>query len=110
MSLCPMCGSPVKTPTKMNAEALLHVLRSGARHREVYRSGRNPDRWFVTYDSGEATATAVTQLVEEGKIQPVYSNCPDDSYHVGRTWDCERTLAARKILGKAAPDYFVGDA
>ena len=108
MTRCPTCGQ-MTNPAVMNAEQLLHVLQRGSPHREVYR-GKNSGRWLVTYGGGEASAGAVHQLVQRGEIQAVYNNCPNDSYHIGRTWDCERTLAARKILGKAAPDYFVGDA
>jgi hypothetical protein len=93
----------------MNAEQLLDVLRHSSPHREVYMA-KYSHRWLVTYGGGEASAAAVHQLVQGGQIQSVYSNCPNDSYHIGRTWDYERTMAARKILGKAAPDYFVGDA
>ena len=110
MTRCPTCGQPTKTTktTKMNAGQLLHVLRHGIPHRKIYR-GKDSGRWLLTYGGGEASAEAVHQLVQGGEIQSVYSNCPDNSYHIGRTWDCGRTLAARKILGKSAPDYFVGD-
>lgn len=109
MSICPTCGQPTK-PAKMGATQILELLKLRAPHREVYRLGRDPNRWFVSHGGGEADGGTVKQLIKSGGIQSVYSNCPD-AYHIGRIWDFERTMAARKILGvKAAPDYFVGDA
>lgn len=104
MSLCPACGQVL--PADNEARRLLHLLK-GEPHRMVYLG--SDGGWYVTYGGGPFSGLAVRILVERGEIQSVYNSIPDEAYHVGRTWDCERTLAARKKLGKAAPDYYVGD-
>ncbi len=103
---CKTCGQPLP-PKLLNSAALLDLLRHAQPHREVYQAQRGG--WFISHGGGETTESAVRRLVDAGQIQSVYSNCPDAAYHIGRTWDCERTLEARKRLGKAAPNYFVGD-
>ncbi len=90
------------------AIALLALLRDGNPHREVYRA--RDGGWFVTYGGGEVAADAVQELVRAGLVHSVYSNCPADSYHVGKTLDVERTREARRIHGKKAPLIYVGDA
>jgi hypothetical protein len=90
MSRCPTCGQEVL----LNARRLLDILTNGAPHRQVYR-GQNGG-WFVTYGGGEADPASVQELVAAGHIQSVYSDCPNDGYHVGRTCDMNRTLAYRK--------------
>jgi hypothetical protein len=89
-----------------DARKLFEVLRNGRPHREVYH-GRDGG-WFVTYGGGAVSASAVRELVTAGLVASVYSNCPTDSYHVGRTLDVERTLAARRLWKRAAHVY-VGD-
>jgi hypothetical protein len=108
VATCPTCGQPIKRAVNDDADHLLAVLMHGNPHREVYR-GRDGGGWFVTYGGGPYSERAVQELVERHQIQSVYSSIPDEAYHVGRTWDCERTMAARKKIGKAAPNYFVGD-
>lgn len=104
--LCKSCGQPL--PNKlMNASELLSILKTGTPHRSVYTGVKGG--WFVDYGGGEVDPLAVKQLVDEKKIHPNYSDCPDLMYHIGRTWDVARTMAARRDLGKAAPDYFIGD-
>lgn len=105
MAVCPSCGQVL--PGDNEARRLLHLLTTATPHREVYR-GRDGG-WYLTYGGGPFSEIAVRLLLERKQIQQVYSSLPDDAFHVGRTWDCERTMAARKKLGKSAPDYFVGD-
>jgi hypothetical protein len=89
------------------AASLFTLLRDGAPHREVYR-GRDGG-WFVTYSGGEVSADAVRELVKARLVRSVYSNCPADSYHVGKTVDVERTTEARRLHGKHAPLIYVDD-
>lgn len=103
MAHCPTCGQMVASPR--NADWLLGVLTNETPHREVYR-GQNGG-WWLTRGHGEVPAEAVRELVRRGAIVSVYSNCPDDAYHVGRTLDVDRTMEARKRLGKGAPEYYV---
>lgn len=103
MKLCPTC----KRPLQLDAAQLLCVLQTNHPHREVYKA--RDGGWFVTYRGGEVDPAAVHRLVAEGEIQKVYSDGADNTFHIGRTWDVARTMAARKELGKNAPDYFVGD-
>ena len=91
----------------LDAQQLLHLLTNGHPHREVYR-GRDGGG-FVTYGGGETTAEVVESFIDAGHIKSVYSSIPTEAYHVGRTWDCERTMEARKKHGKGARNYFVGD-
>lgn len=84
------------------AEALLDLLINGHPHRVVYRS-RHGNSWFVTYHSGKVDVAIVRELFDAGHIVSVYSNCPTDSYHIGRTIDVERSMAARKKHGKGEP-------
>ena len=93
MTACPTCGQE-RGRVVLGTFALLDILTNGTPHREVYRA--QGGGWFVTYGGGEAAANAVAELVRLGKINSVYSNCPTDAYHVGRTMDCERTLEYRK--------------
>jgi hypothetical protein len=106
VSHCPTCGQPI-ADTSAEAARLLARLSHDSPHREVYRA--QDGRWYLTYGGGPFSDGAVTLLRERGQIQSVYSSLPDDAFHIGRTWDCERTLAARRKLGKAAPDYYLGD-
>lgn len=102
---CPTCGQPV--PSIRNSAWLIEILTHGEPHREVYRA--QDGSWYVTYGGGSVSADVVRELVQQGVIASVYSDCPTDAYHVGRTYDTERTLEARKKLGKQAPNYYVGD-
>lgn len=106
---CPTCGQPLPKNVRLllDAAQLLQILTSGEPHREVYR-GDGTNQWFVTYGGGEASAEAVQELVAAGKIRSLYSNCPNDAYHVGRTIDMEATVAARqKIPGHAKRSIIV---
>jgi hypothetical protein len=92
------------------AAALLDLLTNGQPHREVYiandRSG-----WWVTYGGGQVDEAAVRELVAGGHIRSVYSDCPNDCYHVGRTLDVARTMEERKKhrRRKDAPLIYVQD-
>jgi hypothetical protein len=91
-------------PSMRDADWLLNILTNEVPHREVYR-GRDGG-WWLTRGHGEVPPEAVAELLRRGAIVSVYSDCPTDSYHVGRTIDIPRTLAARKKLGKAAPHIY----
>lgn len=92
MKHCATCTCP--TLPMMGADALLHLLTNGTPHREVYLAadGRT---WWVTYSGGEVDPDAVTQLVQQGAIRPVYKGA-NHCFHVGRTLDIERTTEARR--------------
>lgn len=100
MTRCRTCGQ-VLPQTK--ADDLLVLLHEG---REVYRA--QDGQWFVTRGGGPFSDDTVQRLVKAGTIQSVYSNCPKDAYHIGKTWDYDRTMALRKKVGKV-PQVFVGD-
>ena len=103
---CKTCGQLL--PQKgLNAHELVCLLKAGAPHREVYRA--QGGGWFVSYGGGAVSPEVVHELISSGEIHPVYSNCPNDAFHVGRTLDVERTLEARRELGKHAPRYYVED-
>ena len=109
-STCPTCGGPLKQPQAApvtDAAWLLGVLK-GLPHREVYR-GQNGGWWLTRGGGQEIHPDAVRELVRTGKIVSVYSNCPDDSYHVGRTLDIERTTAERQRRGRRDIMIYVGD-
>ena len=101
---CSKCGQEIRR--LLDAADLMKILESGAPHREVYH-GRNGG-WFVSYGGGETSHEAFMNLVKSRKVRRVYSNC-NSAYHIGRTWDYERTMAARRKHGKAALDYYLGD-
>lgn len=103
MAHCTKCGQLL--PSERDADWLLNILTNDIPHREVYR-GRDGG-WWLTYGHGEVPAEAVRELVRRGAIVSVYSNCPNDAYHVGQTIDIDRTMAARKKLGKSAPTYYI---
>lgn len=88
---------------------MLDLLTNGTPHREVY-AGRDGG-WWVTHGGGEVTSHAVSELVSSGAVVSVYSDCPKDAYHVGRTLDTVRTLAARMNCHRKAdsPKIYVGD-
>ena len=91
------------------AERLLHILRDAYPHREVYRA-KNESGWYVTYGGGKFTYSVVLELIDEGYITSVYSDCPFEMYHVGRTIDVVRTMEERrKYKRKDAPLIYVGD-
>lgn len=103
MTRCTKCGQLIASAH--DAEWLLDILTHGTPHRTVYH-GRDGG-WFVSYGGGEVSRTIVQNLVAQGLIASCYSDCPKEAYHVGRTWDVQRTLEARKKLGKAAPNIYV---
>lgn len=80
--------------TITDPDDLYKLLRDGQPHREVYRG--QSGRWFVTYGGGEVACSAVEELVERELIHSVYSNCPRDGYHVGKTLDVGATNEERK--------------
>lgn len=82
-------------PRFLSEDELLDILTNGEPHREVYRGNRNSG-WFVTYGGGETTERAVRGLISRGRIHSVYSTCPDEAYHVGRTIDMKRSKFAGK--------------
>jgi hypothetical protein len=88
---------------RLDADALLAVLKTCLPHREVYRAQNG--EWFVTYGGNQTTYDAVKQLLERGEIASVYSNCPDQAYHVGRTIDMGATMIARKSDRRAPLVY-----
>lgn len=101
---CSKCGQ--KIVCLLDKIDLMKILEIGAPHREVYR-GQNGG-WFVSYGGGKTSHETVMNLVSRGEIRRVYSN-RNDAYHIGRTWDYERTIAARRKYGKAALNYYLGD-
>lgn len=105
MATCPTCGQQVHRPNETGV--LLELLKHGQPHREVY-VGRD-GLWYVTYGGGPFSVQSVQELRRRGEIVSVYSNCPDDAYHVGRTIDMDRTLAARKMHGRKTPLVYVGE-
>jgi hypothetical protein len=101
--VCPTCGGPLKKPKASpirDADWLLGVLK-GYPHREVYR-GHNGGWWLTRGDGAEIDPDAVRELLRRGEIVSVYSDCPNDAYHVGRTLDTKRTIEARKANGNRA--------
>lgn len=106
MKICPACKQPI-TNNLMGSDNLLRALKAEPSKRQVYIT--NDGRWFLSHGGGQADPAAVRKLAAQGAIQPVYSTLPNSSYHVGRTFDVERTLAARKERGNAAPNYFLDD-
>lgn len=91
----------------LDEDELLELLTNGDPPREVYRAAKGG--WYVTYGGGRTTAQAVDNLFKAGKIHSVYSNCPHDAYHVGRTMDIDKTLEERKRLGNNKVKIYVGD-
>lgn len=76
------------------AQKLYDLLRYETPHREVY--GACDGGWYVTYGGGEQKAECVHELVRLGLIQSVYSTCPQDAYHVGKTLDIKATTTERE--------------
>ena len=111
MEHCPTCGQPLPPSQQRDAAWLLDLLTNGTPHREVFKSRDDARQWYVTYGGGPVSAEVVQELVKAGSIRSVYSNCPNDAYHVGRTLDIERTLAERKRHRRAkdAPKIYVDD-
>lgn len=92
MATCPTCGGSIEVGT--DAASLLRLLMADPR-RQVYRAA-NGTGWYVTRGHERFSAEAVQQLVREGRIRSVYSSIPDEAYHVGKTLDCDATMASRK--------------
>lgn len=103
--ICPTCGQTIMKHINDDEGALLHLLQTTPPHREVYRS--DDGRWYVTHGGGEWSGRAVHALVLAGKVSSVYSDCPNDCYHIGRTLDTIATSEQRKRLGKKAPLIFL---
>lgn len=108
MATCPTCGGSIEFET--DAAALLLLLTHGQPHRQVYRAG-NGSGWYVTYSGERVSANAVEALVKAGKVQSVYSDCPDKMYHVGKTLDVQATMQERKKhrRGKDARKIYTDD-
>jgi len=106
--ICKCCGQTIPPRRAvLNAEQLFAALTAEGRRREVYRA--QDGSWWVTYGGGQTTLEAVQELHRAGKIQSVFSNCPSDAYHVGRTIDMPRTLAARQAARNRSITVYVGD-
>lgn len=105
---CPTCGQPIISSTQESAR-LLELLTHGVPHREVYH-GRDGG-WFVTYGGGQFGFAVVHSLRNSGLIVSVYSDCPAEAYHVGRTLDVHRMMEERKKHRRAkdVPKIYVGD-
>lgn len=91
------------------AESLLNILQNGVPHRQVYRG--HGGGWFVTYGHGQVSYSAVNELLTRNLISPVYSDCPNEAFHTGKTLDVAATLEERKKHRRAkdAPLIYVGD-
>jgi hypothetical protein len=84
----------------VEASELLHMLTDMKPHREVYWSPKSRI-WCLTRGSWyNVPPHAIQELYQLELISPVYSSCPHDSYHIGRTVDCEATIEERKRGGK----------
>lgn len=79
------------------AEEVLALLKSDPR-RSLYKG--QDRRWYITYGGGEVPLEVVRALVATKAVNSVYSDCPDDSFHVGPTLDCEATRTIRQQPGK----------
>jgi len=71
---------------------------------QVFMTGGS---WCVTYRGGTTSEAAVMSLKAKGLIRPVYSNMPNDCFHIGPTIDCDATMAARKRYGNRHPLLYV---
>ncbi len=76
---------------------ILDLLRQPEPHRHLYR-GRDGN-WYVSYGGGKVSAEVAQAVIASGEVNSVYSDCPNDSYHVGRTLDVVATTAIRKTPG-----------
>lgn len=95
MNRCPTCGGPVKPLRHLvESDELYDLLMNGTPHREVYHG--QAGGWWLTYGGGEVSPHAVRDLLGRGIIQSVYSDCPNEAYHVGKTLDIQATLEERK--------------
>lgn len=107
MATCPTCGQMTPKRRKLlGREEIYELLRDGQPHREVYRG--QDGGWWVTYGGGKADPHAVAYLVEQKYVASVYSSIPDEVFHIGKTLDCEATMAERKKhrRGKDAPKIY----
>jgi hypothetical protein len=105
VATCPKCGGSIEVVT--GADELLRLLTAGDKPRQVYRAA-NGSGWYITYTGTRVSVTAVDALLRAGKIQSVYSDCPRDTYHVGKTLDVKTTIEERKKhrRGKDAPKIY----
>lgn len=78
------------------SQELFDLLKNGVPHREVYRGHKGG--WFVSYGGGEVDADIVGKLVNQGLVKAVYSDCPNDCYHIGETVDVDKVLEERKRI------------
>ncbi len=109
MAQCPTCNQAVSSAfVDSEARRLLEILTNHVRHRNVYRA-QNGSGWYVTQGGGPFSEKAVKKLVASRSVGSVYSDCPNDAYHVGRTYDVARTLEARKRTGNRSVDIYVED-
>jgi hypothetical protein len=99
---CSKCGQLL--PDKRDADWLLNLLTNGE-NRQVYR-GRDGG-WWLTRGYGEVPAAAVRELLRRRLIVSVYSDCPEDAYHVGKTIDRKATIEARKVRGNRGVTIYV---
>jgi hypothetical protein len=77
-------------------DEVLELLKSDPR-RSLYKG--QDFRWYITYSGGEVPLEVVQALVATKAVNSVYSDCPNDSFHVGPTLDCEATRAVRQQPG-----------
>lgn len=98
MSTCPTCGGSGEIREhSLNADELLSVLTRGEPHRHVYRAAKGG--WYVTYGGGDTSYEAVQELITRGAIHSVYNGeAMDQSYHVGKTLDMQRSRFGKKGL------------
>ena len=95
---CPACGQEMKRLAGPDAREVLRRLAPG---RELYRA--QGGGWYITHGGGEVSEVVVKELLASGQVRSVYSTCPNDAYHIGRTIDMPRTLAYRK--GRKRKDW-----
>lgn len=91
------------------ASMVMELLKSGEPHRELYRA--RDGGWFITHGGGAVSDNVARDIIASGEVNSVYSNCPTDAYHVGKTLDVDATIAERKKHrhGKDAPKIYIQD-
>ena len=89
-------------------EELLEILR-GDKTRMVYRT--TDGNWCYSSPGNDhhvIDAAVVEELVSKNILRPCYTNTTD-AYHLGRTLDVDRTLAARRAKGNRTENIYAGD-
>lgn len=97
MAICSKCGQKlprIVSPIAFtDANQVLEMLQHDS-DLQMYKS--TVGTWHLTRHRGQIAPEVVASLVNSGSVQSVYSNIPSEAYHVGKTWDYEATMAARK--------------